>query len=81
MALGLDWAIAGLASGWDWTVAALGSGLDGALGLNRAASAVYLHCSVVVSNSHDQFIIGRRLNDRKFGYKPRHKLDGFNCIS
>ncbi|MEG5059301.1 hypothetical protein QUB60_15595 [Microcoleus sp. A2-C5] len=63
-ASGLDWAIAGLASGWDWTLAGLASGLDGALGPDWAASAVYLHYSVVVSNSHDQFIIGRRPIDK-----------------
>ena len=55
------WTIAAVASG-----VAMASGLDGAAGpyWARAASSVYLHYSSVVSNSHDQFIIGRRLNDK-----------------
>ncbi|WP_293147557.1 MULTISPECIES: hypothetical protein [unclassified Microcoleus] len=62
--LGFDWAIAACASGLDWTLAAVASGLDRTLGFDWAASAVYLHYSVVVSNSHDQFIIGGRPNDK-----------------
>lgn len=59
-----DWTLPALATRWDPTLAALASGLDWALGPDWAASAFYLHYSVVVSNSHDQFIIGRRLNDK-----------------
>ena len=59
--------IAAGASSWAyWTIAALASRVDGAAGIYwaRAASSVYLHYSYLVSNSHDQFIIRRRLNDK-----------------
>jgi len=41
-------------------------------GLYLAASVVYLHYSGVVSNSQDQFIIRRRLNDNCADHQVRY---------